>query len=226
MRTLMISLMFGVVFGLGCADAQTSREASIAVDVADDQGRALSGVPILLDDTPIATTDGAGHARAIVQAAKSGRVRVKARCPAAYRDAEARSVALSRADTQTPPLTLRMICAPKLRTLAVVVRAPGGEGLTLRADGAPVAQVAADGTAHVVLQRAPETSLRLSLDTATAPKLSPQFPAREVQVTDRDEIVVFDQALTSTAPVLRRAAPKQAPAKDARHVPYAIGRAD
>ena len=53
MRTLMISLMFGVVFGLGCADAQTSREASIAVDVADDQGRALSGVPILLDDTPI-----------------------------------------------------------------------------------------------------------------------------------------------------------------------------
>jgi hypothetical protein len=226
MRTLTISLMFGVVFSLGCADAQTSREATIAVDVADDQGRALSGIPILLDDTPIATTDGHGHARAIVQAVQTGRVRVRAQCPAAYRDAEARSVALSRADAQTPPLTLRVICAPKLRTLAVVVRAPGGEGLTLRADGAPVAQVAADGTAHVVLQRAPETSLRLSLDTADAPKLSPQFPAREVQVVDRDEIVVFNQVLTSHTPALRRAAPKPTRIKEARHVPYAIGRAD
>ncbi len=228
MSMIAITLPFVLAFLAGCTEVAASREASVAVYVADDQGRPLSGIAVLVDDTPIATTNEAGHARVIVQAEKRARVRLKAQCPDAYRDAEARSVALSRADSQKAPLTLRMVCAPKLRTLSVVVRAPGGEGLTLRADGAPVAKIAADGTAHVVLQRAPETDLRLSLDTTGAPKLLPQFPVREVHVTDRDEIVVFDQTLTTRpAPArLRRIAPKPSPTVPVQHVPYPIGRSN
>ncbi len=223
MRALILSLAIASL-AVACAGAQPAREASLSVDVVDDQGGALTGIAILVDDAPVATTNGQGRARAIVQAEKSARVRVRAQCPQTYREAEARMVALSRADAQSAPLALRMTCTPKLRTLAVVVRAPGGEGLTLRADGVPIAKVGADGSAHVVVERAPDTKVRLSLDTAEHPKLLPQYPAREVNVTERDEIVVFDQAFATRTQPARRGAPKHEPPAEPRHVPYAIGR--
>ena len=222
MRTLVVLLIAVVV---GCTQDRAPREAFISVDVTDDQGHFMPNISILVDETPAATTDKKGHARAIVQAETSGRVRVQAKCPDDYRSAEARSVVLSRQGGRGTPLTLRMTCAPLRRTLAVVVRAPGAEGLTLRADGAPVAHVAADGTAHVVLQREPDSTLRLSLDTSDAPKLSPQFPVRELHVADRDEIVIFDQPLVAQVKPVRRVTRKPpAPAPEIRHVPYSIGR--
>jgi hypothetical protein len=96
----------------------------------------------------------------------------------------------------TARLELSFRCRPALRELVVVVRAPGGEGLWLRADGEPVGRVATDGTLHAIVRRAPGSEVRLLLDTGELPLL-PANPVRELRVADRDELVVFDQALTS-----------------------------
>jgi hypothetical protein len=73
-----------------------------------------------------------------------------------------------------------------------------------------------------VLLRAPGSELRLSLDTSAAPELSPQHPARDVHVTDRDELVVFDQAFERVrAPPRRPRAPRM-PSPPRTVLPYAI----
>ncbi len=228
MRALVFLASCVAMLSGACATREGTREAQLFVEVADDRGHALAGVPIDMDGTTIATTDASGKARATVQAAQRSRVQIGARCPTAYRNSASRSIALSRREQAAPALHLHMTCAPKLRTLAVVVRAPGAEGLTVRVDGLPLTKVQPDGTAHSVIQRAPDSSLRLTLDTTDAPTLRPQFPVREVHVSDRDDIIVFDQALTAPAEPLRtraRARTKVAPVP-ARHVPYAIGRSD
>jgi len=225
MRAVILVLSCVVLCG-ACMSRDGTREAQVFVEVADDQGRALAGVSIDMDGTRIATTDAAGQARATVQAAHRSRVQIGARCPVTFRESAPRSIALARREQAAQALHLRMVCAPKLRTLAVVVRAPGAEGLTLRADGVPLTQVRPDGTAHAVIQRAPDTTLRLTLDTTEAPKVLPQFPVREVHVADRDDIIVFEQVLMARAAPVKRRARAAAPVAPARHVPYAIGRAD
>jgi hypothetical protein len=47
--------------------------------------------------------------------------------------------------------------------------------------------------------RAPDSEVRLLLDTGDLP-LFPANPVRELRVADRDELVIFDQALTSARP--------------------------
>ena len=226
MRALVLTMIL-LFWSSACASSRASLEATIAVQVADDHGRALGGVAIALDDTPVAVTDASGRASAVVQSRISTRVRLQARCPDDYRPLEARQLALSQRDQATGTLQLRFTCIPKLRSLAVVVRAPGAEGLALRVDGVPVAKIQPDGTSHLVLKRAADTTLRLSLDTSAAPTLHPQFPVREVLVGDRDEIIVFDQALVARALVTKpRAVRHRATAGPSRHVPYAIGRSD
>lgn len=225
MRAVVLLLSCVAVCG-ACTSREVTREARLFVEVADDQGRALAGVSIDMDGTSIATTDVAGHARATVQGGHRSRIQIGARCPLTFRESAPRTIALARREQASAAHHLRMVCAPKLRTLAVVVRAPGAEGLTLRADGVPLTQVRPDGTAHAVLQRAPDSNLRLTLDTTEAPKVVPQFPVREVHVSDRDDIIVFDQTLVARATPVKRRARVAAPVTPARHVPYAIGRSD
>jgi hypothetical protein len=64
----------------------------------------------------------------------------------------------------------------------------------------------------------------LTLDTSPVPLLVPHNPVREITVADRDEIVIFDQAL-SQAPSVKKAAKTKAAPRPARlkHIPYAIG---
>jgi len=215
-----------IMLTYACAHPATGpQEVRLVLEVVDDNGTALAAIPILIDETRVAITDAQGLARATWHGSRGHRVRVRPGCPDAYREPESRTISLLSAGLEVPGLTIRLICVPKLRTLAVVVRVEGAAGIALRADGEAVATVGPEGSAHVLLHRPRDTSLRLTLDTAVDTRLTPQSPVREVEVTDRDEIVVFDQ-LFSRATVPKRPdrrAPRAASAA-VRHVPYAIGR--
>jgi hypothetical protein len=191
----------------------------LQVAVRDDMGAALSGVPVLLDGVQVATSDTQGQARALVLGARVARVQVSAECPERYRPAPPRSLPLS---AEAKALALDIVCSPRKRTLAVVVRAPGGEGAVVRADGEPLGRVNGEGVLHALVERPAESTLRLTIDTSEHPRVLPQHPVREVLVADRDEIVVFDQTFKRAQP--KAARPKPAPKPETTHLPYAIVR--
>jgi len=167
----------------------------LAVTVMDEDGRPLAGRAVEIDGLVATTTARDGVARVAVSTAGPPRVRVGVSCPAGSRELPPRHVPRL-IEGGTARLELSFRCQPSLRALVVVVRAPGGEGLWLRADGEPLGRVAADGTLHAKVVRAPDSEVRLLLDTGDLP-LSPPNPVRELRVADRDELVIFDQALTS-----------------------------
>lgn len=204
-----------------CACSHEVPELRVQVTVRDDQGVAQVAVPIELDGRAVAATDPQGRASLTYQA-HANRARISAHCAEGYHSPEPRSVPLARHGRQ-PPLELDFVCRPALRSLLLVVRAPLAAGLPVLADGEPLGTVSPDGTLHAVLKKAPDTELRITLDTTAVPTLVPQHPVREIKVTDEDQIVVFDQALSFVAKKVRRTRERERPEPDARHIPFAIG---
>jgi hypothetical protein len=179
----------------GCVPLTEPTARVLSVRVVDDDGSPLAGRAVEIDGLAATKTGPEGVAHISLSPGGSPRARVAVSCPAGSREVPPRHV--PRVVTGgTARLELSFRCRPLRRELVVVVRAPGGEGLWLRADGEPLGRVAADGTLHVRLARAPDSEVRLLLDTGDLP-LSPQNPVRELRVADRDELVVFDQPLTS-----------------------------
>jgi hypothetical protein len=216
MRTL-AALLLVLVLASAC-ESRESREAQLVLNVRDDVGRPLSGVSVRVDGTRVGSTDRRGEVRAIIRAQEKARVLLGVDCAEGYRPLEPRDVPLQRG--RASPLAFELVCRPSTRKLAVVVRAPGAEGLTVRADGAPLGTVGADGTLHALVMRPPDADLRLSIDTSSVPELIPQNPAQLIRVPDRDELILFDQALVR-APTARR--PKAVRrATSALELPYAI----
>lgn len=183
-----------------CGPLHDAPSRVLAVSVTDEDGRPLAGRAVELDGLVATTTARDGVARVAVPPAGPPRVRVAVSCPADSRELPPRHVPRL-IEGGTARLELAFRCRPLLRALVVVVRAPGGEGLWLRADGEPLGRVSADGTLHAKVARAPDSELRLLLDTGDL-ALTPPNPVRELRVADRDELVIFDQPLTSARPAV------------------------
>jgi len=222
MHALKLGWLLVAVLAAGCFGREETA-VRLLVRVSDDQGAAQASVPVELDGVQTATTDKEGRAT-VTFVARANRVQLAVHCPSGFQSPEPRSVPLPRQGRQ-PPLELTFACRPLRRTLLLVVRAPEAAGMPVLADGESLGNVTAEGTFHAVLQRPPEAVLRLTLDTSSAPRFVPQNPVREVRVADRDEIVVFDQALALLPPARRPSAPRRAQAESntRSHVPYAIG---
>jgi hypothetical protein len=189
LQTLVLLLLLGA-----CTKPLTVR---LDLSARDDGGRALSGLAFEVDGVRVATSDAAGSARATIHAARAGRLSVSVHCPEGYRKAAARSLPLG---PDTPRLEVHLVCRPSLRTLVVAARVPAAPGAWLRVDGQPLGRIEPDGTLHAILTRPPDSDLRLSLDTSAFPTLSPQHPARDVHVADRDELIVFDPVIEEVHP--------------------------
>jgi hypothetical protein len=190
-----LAVIFGACVVSACTPA-ASPSRSLFVLVTDDDARPLPHVGIEIDGIAATRTGRDGSVRISLASEGGARARILARCPAGTREAEPRHVARSVSGAPAA-LQLTFVCLPALRNVVVVVRAPGAEGLWLRADGLPVGRVAPDGTLHAIVSRAPESDLTLVLDTGTLPVV-PRNPALALRVGDRDELVVFDQALRNS----------------------------
>jgi hypothetical protein len=183
----------------GCSHSSLGR--ALIVKASDERGAPLAGLTVEIDGMPATKTDAAGNARISLGSQGPSRARIAIACPEGSRESNPRHVART-AQGATARLELRFVCKPLLRLLAVVVRAEGGAGAVLRADGEPIGTVAEDGTLHACVWRAPDSELQLVLDT-DALAVKPRNPLREHRMGDRDELLVFDQ------PLLARDHPKQ-----------------
>ena len=217
MRSLIISTMAALLLGCGQPTALAPRLVQVRVE--DDRGAALAGVAVELDGIIATTTGRDGVARVSLGADGMPRARVAVLCPPKFRSLAPRHIARLRTGS-APPLELSFRCRPKLRTVVVVARVTNGEGLMVRADGAPIGTIGTDGTLHARLLRPPQSDLRLMVDTADR-ALTPRNPAREFRIADQDELLVFDERLTSVRARVSRITP-EAPKRAPPPLPYAI----
>jgi hypothetical protein len=203
---------------LACEVTPVAR--SIRVAVHDDEGRAMVGIPVEIDGISTIKTGSDGSARISLAASGPPRARIGVSCAPGYRELPPRHIPRAVLGS-TAKLDLAFSCRPRQRKLALVVNAPGAQGLLLRADGAPVGRIEADGTLHATVMREPESDLRLMIETGERPVM-PRNPTRELRVADHDELVVFDQPLTALP--LRGRRKRVAPAHTASTpvLPYEI----
>jgi hypothetical protein len=132
-------------------------------------------------------------------------------CPATHRTLSARREVPLAHETRPrgaarPAIELTVDCEPieRLAALVVRVRGPAPLGLPVRVRDHVVGQIDARGIAHIVLRVAPHTTLRVQLDTTTAPELEPKSPVQSFALGADDSIVLFDQALTRARAPRRR----------------------
>ena len=213
-------LCSAALFGLGCEAASSEPARPLRVSVFDEDDQALAGIPVELDGISAIRTGHDGTARISLSRTGPARARIAVRCAPGSREAAPRYISRAAAGT-VARLELTFSCRPLQRKLLILVRAPGAEGALVRADGVALGPVEPDGTLHATLWRAPDSDLRLVIDTR-AQQITPQNPVREVRVADRDELVVFDQAFVA------RAVPDQGHGRRARRhawsdVPQASG---
>jgi hypothetical protein len=202
MRVLML---VALCMQLSCS-AATPPGRALLIRASDEAGGPLAGLAVEIDGLPATKTDGEGRARISLAAAGPPRARIAVGCPEGHRESSPRHVARL-AEGGSARLELTFVCRPALRVLAVVVRAAGGAGSVLRADGEPLGTLAADGTLHATVMRPPDSELQLMLDTGTL-AVRPRNPLREHRMADRDELLVFDQPLQVQA--VAPASPKRA----------------
>ena len=203
-HTVSTLLVLGIA--TACSRAPASQGLDVVVQVASDDGAPFAAVPILVDGAAVATTDAQGRATASLVGKLGTRMRLSVECPESFRAPRTRTLTVRRGQG---PLRVAMTCAPTERTAVVVVRAPGGEGVPLLADGEPVGEVGPDGTAHILLRRKPGTEVRLSMDTHARPRLRPADPAQRFLIEDRDALLVFDRAFEQLPRKRRKRMPKQ-----------------
>lgn len=211
----------GALFAWMACTSEPPSPRVVRVTIYDDGARSLAGVAIEIDGVTATKSGADGSANISLAPRGPGRARIRVGCPASMRPAEPRYVPRV-AKGSTAKLELAFVCRPKLRKLLVVARAPGAEGLTLRADGEPVGQVGADGTLHALIERAPGSDVRLLLDTGER-QLSPVRPTRELHVGDHDEIFVFDQPFAPARTRVRKPVVSRPPPEQPKvSLPYAI----
>lgn len=220
MRTMRRECWLVLLILASCGVEQAPVPARLDVVVVDDSKASLANVAVSVNGHAAGKTSHDGTITLHAVPPHGGHVRVAVECPDGHRAASARALTISAGQQ----LNLAFECRPTLRTLAVVVNAPQAEGLTVLADGEAIGRVAKDGTLHAVLKRAPESELRLLIDTATAPLLHPQNPIEDLLVPDHDDIVVFNQPLSLRTEPKRNTAHAQRPKPEEHHIPYAIGR--
>jgi hypothetical protein len=207
-----------------CAERDETPEARFTILVRADRDVGLAGASVELDGRFAGQTDVDGRLDLHVPV-QASRVRVAVRCPEGFHASEPRSVALRRGG-RSLPLQLAFDCRPSQRSLLLIVRAPEASGTPVLVDGELLGSVAADGTLHALIRRAPGVEVRVSLDTSSAPRLMPADPMREFAIRDQDEIVVFDQPFSLAEPrAARRPRSRHAhvpSSPSSTHLPYAI----
>jgi hypothetical protein len=180
----------------------------------------MQGVSVQLGDAQTLHTGIDGQVLASLR--PSGpHVEVRAVCPEGYRPSPARKLDL-RPWTAAERLSLSFACRPNQRSLGVAVLAPRAAGHAVLVDGVPIGQVAVDGTFHAVLERTPGTRVRVELEVRKLRLLDAQ---QELEVPDRDDLVVL--APHPATPGMR-ARPGPAPSagrSSESYVPYAVHRA-
>lgn len=210
-----VALWLAACEGSGAASIPFSIDVRVRTDVGD----AVPGATVTLDSQTRGVSDATGALRVEIIGVVGQRVPVDVTCPAGYRQrASASEVVLRRANDRDAAVsstaTLDAECLPERRRGVLVVRAVGAPSLPVLLNGERIGDTGVSGIAHIPVDLAPGTVLRVTLDTSSAPKLRPVNPTQRFAIEDRDSVLVLDEAFAAAMP--KRVSRRR------RDVPYRI----
>lgn len=198
-----------------CAPRSDDHELTgIMFRTESDAGSPLPGVTISIDDEVAGVSDQTGTLLVNVRVPQEERVRVGYSCPHGHSPLSAeRSVAIRPSaalrSVEWAPLEVTLRCAPKVRIVAIVIRASPPMELPVSLDGTVVATTDEDGLAVLTLRAATGTHLEVQLDTRNHPRVFPSSPRRRFAIGDHHDVVVFDQRFEQhSVPRRRRRRPR------------------
>lgn len=205
----------------GCERQQVQARAyPVTFSSRSDEGEALGDVQIALHGKPLGSTGPRGILRARLRGREGDLLHFDATCPSGYR-APAEPAALRLRSASAPPKAsgavrapgaeLEIVCSAERRTTALLVSAAGLADLPVRVHGRELGRTDDKGFAHLLLEAAPKTPLRVVLDTSSRPNLLPRSPHTDLRVGDHDEIAVFTPELHEVIPKPKPARRKVAP---------------
>lgn len=179
---------------------------AIVVRARTPSGDSVADLRAWADGRELGVTRADGELHAQLQGQEGQRVALSFACPVTHRTLDERRELTLRATqpiagAQLAVLAIAVRCAPIEHLAAVVVRAsgPGVAGLPVRFQGEPLARLAHDGTAHVLVPVRARQPLQVMLDTSAAPALRPANPVQTFELRDDDRLVLFEQRFSALA---------------------------
>jgi hypothetical protein len=189
---------------LGCGVEQAPTQLfSVTIDARDERGESLPELVIASAGAAVGRTDAQGRMRLGIRGRENSLLQLEPRCPSGYRATAAQSELRLPARSEVP-LVFAVTCARENRVAALLVNAPGFADLPVLVAERVVARTNEAGSAHVLLEGAPGTQLRVVLDTSTRPKVAPRSPERTFTIGSDDTIELFDPALSEDRKKKRR----------------------
>jgi hypothetical protein len=179
----------------------------VVIVARSDAQKPLSGVEIGLGKKIVGKTDGAGEVRLELRGNEGNTVLLSVRCPETFASPDKPiTVGLRQLSPGSPPPTFETACVPLVRKVVVGLRAENGPNLPIMRLNQLVGRTDAQGTAHVMLQAAPDEQVVLTLDTSNSPQLRPQNPTLTFVARDRDELLLLEQKFSVLKPKVVRQA--------------------
>ena len=198
------SVLLVLALGAGaCARELPPPTYDCLVRVSSDPGLALAAVPVLRNGQSVGVTDQNGSLRLRLSGVEGETVTLAIQCPAGHRQsAEGVAVILKSVADATHVPEYSFACPPELRRIVVAIRAEQGPNLPVLYLGRELARTDVSGTAHVLLEQAPDSQFELTLGTSEdgAKKLRPQNPSMKFYVRDQDDVVSMVQPFVTEGP--------------------------
>ena len=195
-----------IAFALGvgaCARELPAPTYDCLVRVSSDPGMALANVSVLRNGQRVGATNQSGSLRLRLSGVEGETVTLTIQCPAGHRQpTEGVSVILKSVADATHVPEYSFACPPELRRIVVAIRAEQGPNLPVLFLGKELARTDSSGTAHVLLQQAPDSQFELTLgtDEEGAKQLRPHNPSMKFYVRDQDDVMSMLQAFVSKGP--------------------------
>jgi hypothetical protein len=215
MRNMVIATMLiGFAgFGSGCRPppAPPSR---VLIRVLDEAKTPIHGAEIASQSEVIAKTNDDGRAEVAVAGKEGESFRLEVRCPKLYKSPNT-PLEIRRLDngvSQAPEYVAR--CSRLRHSLVVAIKTEGGSNMPILHLGREVARTDQDGSAHVLIEGEVHERVDLTIDTSDPKnaKIHPQNPVASFEITNQDELKVFQQKFTRdakpVAKVVKRSGPK------------------
>jgi hypothetical protein len=180
----------------------------VRVEVSADGARPLPGAQIRVGGDYMATSDARGRAALSVAGLPGALLSVAVACPEGFRAQPSEKpleLPASDATDTEQPLTITLSCETLLHDGVVLVHAAGGAShLPVKVDGVVVGQTDELGFAYVHVRASSESAFEVSLDTSGNSALAPANPGQRFELSDGDELFVFDAAFEDSKAAARK----------------------
>jgi len=193
-----------------CGDPPPPPAIAVVIRARADNGTPVGNVEIYMGPRLVAQTDIEGRAQLDVRGAEGETFSLQVKCPDGFRSPNAPLPVRNFGIGASAPPEYGVTCHETRHTMVVAVRASDGPNLPVYYLGKEIARTDRSGSAHVSMDMEVHDRVELMLGTSGKEneKIHPQNPAATFEMSDHDDIQLFEMTFTRDKPkVVRKAKP-------------------